>query len=392
VIDRADLPAARRWIDKLEHDGLAVSGHPMADYPAMMLDPHRAHVPVATIDSIVAWLDARAPAWIEHCAAAGQPPEHPAPPDQVAGPAIEAEGTRERAALLPSTGSPGGYLFGIVSEPANATPAGRSRRGILLLNAGGIHHVGPSGLYVKLSRDWARRGATCLRIDLSGLGDSPAITADGELVIYPDFAQREVAAAVDYLRDRGAEEIVAFGICAGGYHALRAAVQGARIDRVVCINPLTFFWEGGAVIDAGVSRSLSNVDRYRSKWRDPATWWKLASGRVHFREALGSIASHRLALLKSGLRDAARGIGLPWRRDLGRDLAALAQRGTTVDFVFADDEPGRELLRIEAGRSLATLLAGGRIRILDIAAADHTFTAADARQRLQVAVDGMLAA
>ncbi len=392
VIDRADLPAARRWVEKLEQDGVQVSGHLMSDYPGMMLDAHRAHVPAATLDTIVAWLDARAASWI-----AAAPERSPAREQRnetvaVAGASIEAEGTRESATLLPGAGSSGGALFGIVCEPAIESPAGRSRRGVLLLNAGGVHHVGPSGLYVRLSRAWARRGHTCLRVDLSGLGDSPNISAEGELVVYPASAPREVAAAVDYLRDRGAAEVVAIGICAGGYHALRAAVQGARIDHVVCINPLTFFWEGGAIIDAGVSRSLRDVDRYRSKWRNPATWWKLGSGRVHFRAALGSIAAHRLALLKSSLRDAARSIGLPWRRDLGRDLAALARRGTAVRFVFSDDEPGRELLRIEAGRALAPLLANGRVRIVDVPSADHTFTTADARQRLHAAVDEVLAA
>jgi pimeloyl-ACP methyl ester carboxylesterase len=62
-------------------------------------------------------------------------------------------------------------LFGILSEPEEGTEA--SAPTVIFLNAGRIGHCGPARFWVELARSWASEGVRCLRVDLSGLGDSP---------------------------------------------------------------------------------------------------------------------------------------------------------------------------------------------------------------------------
>src|SRR5204863_3284427 len=77
---------------------------------------------------------------------------------------------RERAVSLHAQPD----LFGIVSEPADG--AATELPTIVLVNAGSAYHVGPSRLYVLLCRRLALAGFRCVRLDLSGLGDS--VSAD----------------------------------------------------------------------------------------------------------------------------------------------------------------------------------------------------------------------
>ena len=63
-------------------------------------------------------------------------------------------------------------LDGIITNPAAAGPIDSSP-GVILLNSGLVHRVGPNRVYVKLARRLAGLGLTVLRFDYSGVGDSP---------------------------------------------------------------------------------------------------------------------------------------------------------------------------------------------------------------------------
>jgi alpha-beta hydrolase superfamily lysophospholipase len=76
---------------------------------------------------------------------------------------------RESAAVFGSAGS----LVGIVSEPSDG-PGRAGLPGVIFLNSGVIHRVGPNRMYVRMARDLARQGFVAFRFDLSGVGDSPA--------------------------------------------------------------------------------------------------------------------------------------------------------------------------------------------------------------------------
>lgn len=68
------------------------------------------------------------------------------------------------------TFGPSGSLVGVLGEPERSTR--RDVPAVLLWNVGINHHVGPSRIWVDLSRRLVRAGFVVLRFDLSGLGDS----------------------------------------------------------------------------------------------------------------------------------------------------------------------------------------------------------------------------
>ncbi len=76
---------------------------------------------------------------------------------------------KEHALLLGKDRS----LVGILTENGDADFPGKNElTGVLLLNAGLIHHIGPSRIYVKIARMLASMGFIVLRFDFSGIGDS----------------------------------------------------------------------------------------------------------------------------------------------------------------------------------------------------------------------------
>src|SRR5215475_3162536 len=72
--------------------------------------------------------------------------------------------------------APEGQLVGILSHPAAnpLTSTGSPAPGVIILNAGVLHRVGPHRLHVLLARRLAASGFTGLRLDLGGIGDSIA--------------------------------------------------------------------------------------------------------------------------------------------------------------------------------------------------------------------------
>src|SRR6185295_20136065 len=99
-------------------------------------------------------------------------------------------------------------LVGIVTDPPGFVPS-RSAGGPLgaiLLNAGVIHRVGPSRLYVYLARELAALGCVAARFDHSGIGDS-TVRRDGSS--FEESSLVEAREAMDALQEsRGVERFV----------------------------------------------------------------------------------------------------------------------------------------------------------------------------------------
>ncbi len=129
---------------------------------------------------------------------------------------------------------PEGNLVGVLAGPA-AAGAASTRPAVVILNAGVIHRVGPHRLHVRLARRLADNGVTSLRLDLSGIGDSAALT--GELA-FRDRAVADTRLAMDELAARaGATRFVLFGLCSGADNALATALADDRIVGLVVLDP-----------------------------------------------------------------------------------------------------------------------------------------------------------
>ncbi len=354
VVDRDDFAPNNEWVEILRQLGTEVVHQRLPGYVEMMLDPHCTEVPRAICDATVTFASTRPP--LAHVTNAPR------------------VGLRSKA-----------VLDGITEElveiddghplTAIASTRGLSHaRAVILLNAGATHRVGPNRLHVALARTLAAQGMLAVRLDQSGLGDSPPRPKAAENVVYSEHAVADVAAAVAWVRGRGAKHVTVIGLCSGAYHAIRAAVAGLPIDTIVSINPLTFRWKPGMPLDFAAFRIASDTRRYRRSVRSSESWRKLLRGDVDLVRATRVLATRVQTAVEHTARDAFRRLHVRLRDDLGSDLSTLARRGVAMHFVFAANDPGRAMLFEQGGSVVTRLERAGALTIDIIPNADHTFT------------------
>lgn len=384
ILDRNDLPGGERWAAHLERTGAKAERRVVSGYVEMMLAPHANVVPDEMLRLASGWL-------VNRVEAIRSLPTEPSQQHTASAPAAR------RSITLPAkdSGLPiveslefldsAGTLFGVLTAPRSQPPAAAARAGILLLNAGATHHVGPNRLYVGLARRWAALGHVVLRMDVAGIGDSPPKPGEPENVVYAPRAGEDVAQAAQYLREHaGVTECYALGLCAGAYHAFKAAVGGVPLDAVVMINPLTFFWKDGMSLDAKLAdqRVIAEARRYQRTAFSLQSWLKLVSGRVDIANVARILVRRAYATVNHTWRDFARRLHLPLTDDLASELESLARRGTSMLFVFAANDPGIELLRLQGGSTVGKLRGRQQLDVRIISDADHTFTSSRARDQL----------
>jgi pimeloyl-ACP methyl ester carboxylesterase len=279
-------------------------------------------------------------------------------------------------------------LFAITSEPAShAVGSDTSGYGVVLLNTGANHHIGPNRLYVELARSWAARGYVVLRLDLAGLGDSNTRGADRPNDVYPTGALYDVGLAIEFLRRRRAvRHVTLAGMCAGAYHSLRAAVTGLPVNSVLMVNPLTFYWKAGSTLsDLQISEVVRNPGVYAEHARSFHYWKRLFTGRVNLWRVMKVVTGRITLALTSGWRELCRRLGVGIADDLGYDLKSVVDRGIRIVFFFARGDGGDQLLRVQAGSVVGQLGDGCRIHTFENA--DHIFTQRESRQQLVKLLD-----
>jgi pimeloyl-ACP methyl ester carboxylesterase len=289
-----------------------------------------------------------------------------------------AEGITERPVFI----STEPMVFGIVT--AAAREGARARSGTaaaILLNDGATSHIGANGLYVSLARKWAQGGCTVLRMDLAGLGDSGIRRGRPGNEVFPPAALEDLRAAIDYLgRHFGAQQVTIVGLCAGAYHALRAALEPLPINRLMMINPQVFYWKEGMSI---TDLQLADIVRKRAL---SSYWQRLLAGQVNVWKVAKIYLRRPWLSLQAALRDAARRLHIRLPGDLGTQLEDMAARGVRIVFAFSRDDTGIELLRLQAGSAIKR--CGAHIHIID--GADHIFSQSGPRQELERVLSGEL--
>lgn len=383
ILDNATLPTARAWVDALSGMGVRTRYQMLPGTVEMLMtDPQFSIVPQPMVAATCAWLTQFQR-------------EVSAQPD-AGGRRLD----RERVALAPPLRLPGDastprsvvserpvflggetILFGIVTEPP---PGDKRRRGVILLNVGAEHHIGSSRMYVSLARQWARRGYTVLRLDLAGLGDSGTRPGRPNAEVFPPAAIDDIRVAVEFMRTRyGIADITLGGLCSGAYHALRAAIAGVPVNRILLVNPMNFLWHGGLTADnlqleVDVAR---NVDFYRERMLSATIWKRILTGRLRIWRIIRIITQRPFLNLESRLHNFARTLRIHMPRDLGWELEEIGARGVKMVFVFARGEPGLDVLRLQAGSSVKRL--GNRCLIHIIDSADHIFSRGATRELLE---------
>lgn len=266
----------------------------------------------------------------------------------------------EKALLFGRTRS----LVGIITDPA---PQERQEGlpGVVILNAGVLHRVGPNRLHVQLARALGRAGFVVVRFDLSGIGDSRP-REGGEA--FATAVLREARESLDLLEaTRGLRRFLIVGICSGADNGLRAAHDDARVVGAVLID-------GYNLSSLGYTLYL-NRGRLLSAW----SWLRLLLGRS---EVWSDIRRHLVPARKDQTTHARYESILPPPAEYVRQIRGLAERGARLLLVYTRHSPAHFNYRRLLRRHIPSWPGRERISVEHFEDSDHTFTLLRDQQKL----------
>lgn len=246
-------------------------------------------------------------------------------------------------------------LFGIVSMPCRAVKsvsrADQRRPAIVLVNAGRNQRAGINRNYTEWARRWSQQGYIVLRMDIAGLGDSPAVQACDLNTLYLQSTSGDVSAAMDHLQGTyGVQKFILGGLCAGGFQCLSAARKDIRLVGLWLLELLRFY-----PVDKRVARYVSRV-------------------------------IHRFVRFCMPLRMVPIILDTP----LSRWLRRLLKRGALVLVVYREDEPFYDVFRQEVSVLLAKERGEDGLQIKTLPHANHIFTPLWSQAALRSILDNWL--
>lgn len=264
-------------------------------------------------------------------------------------------------------------LVGITTEPA---PGCDRRMAVVFLNAGVIHRVGPSRLYVRIARELASIGCTAVRFDHSGIGDS---AARRDHLPFEKCAVSEAREVMDALhQNRGLDRFILVGLCSGAVTAFETAVVDDRVRGVVLINPQGF--DQSAEWNIYV-HSRDDARRYWTRSLFSAPSWKNALlGRIDYRR-LGRVLRQQASERIVGRREVS---SIATR--VASDLDALTRRGVRILLLCSEGDIGIEYLNMIFGRDIRRAKSATGLHLEILPGADHSLTLHEGQHRVIGAV------
>jgi hypothetical protein len=264
-------------------------------------------------------------------------------------------------------------LVAVMTDPEPGADA--RRQGVIILNAGVLHRVGPNRIHVQLARLMAAQGFVVLRFDFSGIGDSRQAAGDEP---FARRAVREASQAMDVLEQRrGIREFLVVGICAGADAGLEASVQDRRVA-------------GAVLIDGYNLPSLRMVLYfYRTKLINPWSWVRFLVGRSLTWSLVRSLSTKRAAApqaVSPGLESL-----LPAPGEFVARFRSLSDRGTDLLLVYTNNSPAYYNYRRYLRRRIASWPSKSRVTVEHLAHSDHLFTLLVNRAKLLEIVVGWAA-
>lgn len=182
-------------------------------------DVELAVAPLGILTAVVDWIDGRLPT-------ATTPVEAPS----LTGEALESNGG---TALVHRAGRIGaGELFRIETTEQGRRP----ECAVVMLNNGLAPLIGPGRSWFELAAEVAARGWAAVRVDFSGIGDSPARPGCETGEPYPPHGGSDIADVVAALRAEGVRQIALIGLCSGAVLAFDGAIATDGIDVIISVN------------------------------------------------------------------------------------------------------------------------------------------------------------
>lgn len=256
----------------------------------------------------------------------------------------------------------GEQMLGILTEPRRGLASGL---GVLIIVGGPQYRIGSHRQFVLLARRLAAAGHVCLRFDYRGMGDS-----EGTARTFEDVAD-DVRAALDFLCAwPGVRAAVVWGLCDAASAALMFGADDSRVRGLVLVNP----W-----VRSEVTLARTHLKHYYlQRLFERGFWSRVLRGRLQWRASVAELARslQRAARLDDSNANFPfqKKMADRWRRFRWPILLALSGRDFTA----------REFLECAAADSAwHGLLTQPNVQRVDLADADHTFSATQWRAWLE---------
>jgi pimeloyl-ACP methyl ester carboxylesterase len=229
-----------------------------------------------------------------------------------------------------------------------------------------------------MARSWAREGFRVVRLDLPGIGDTPAHEGDRENRIYAPTIVRDVRRAMDAeAAAHGAKRFVLLGLCSGAYAAFHVGVADPRVAGIVLINPLTFHWHEGDSLEVRTRRTIKSKRFYSRAALKRENWQRLVMGEVHLRAVALGLARRAAEVAAQRIR------GLVARGgDVERGFRAMDRRGTSALLVFGIEDGGIDVIEAHLGADAHRMRGAKQFSMVVLDGPDHTFTSLRWQRRL----------
>lgn len=261
-------------------------------------------------------------------------------------------------------------LVGVLTPPATLRA---DRPAVILMNAGLVHHVGPNRIWVRAARELAAAGYLALRIDFSGIGDSPA---RGDNVPFEKSAVEEARAAMDALRDaRGVASFVLLGLCSGAEIAFKVACADERVSTAILVNSPRYMDEPSDALIASLEKKQAARYYWSVALKNPASWLKALRGGVDFKSIAQSLASR----FRGSSAPPAAASGAP-NRD-AESFRKLSARDAKLLLILSEGDWGFDYVHAILGSELEQLIARGSVRMEVIPSCDHMLTPLASQER-----------
>ena len=253
-------------------------------------------------------------------------------------------------------------LFGVHTVRADIT----SRHCLITLNNGVARSIGPGGAWVEVGRRAAALGWRVVRLDISGIGDSPARPGAADNVSYPVTAAADVGSVIGDLRAEGVESFVLAGLCSGALLSFDAALEHPEIEAIVSIN---------GRFDAVFSDPRADRHHRAAGYTNPLLGTPLRKTPLlpSFEKVPFWVWE---GLARAGL------VASPVQA-----LEAVRSKGVRTALVFGPQEWGLRALRRRGGKRFSAIQEDPMTTVVEISGLDHSMF--DPRPRTEV-VDFMV--
>lgn len=252
------------------------------------------------------------------------------------------------------------HLVGVVGFPATSRP--RTCVGVIVLNAGLVHRIGPFRLHVDMTRQLNLSGYPTLRFDLSTLGDS---SGTNEAQSRKQKTTADVTDAMALLGETcGCTQYVLAGLCSGA----------ASAHIVACVEKDV---AGAIFLDGYIYRTAGfMLRRYLPKIFNISRWRRFLSRRQRSGEPVADEANF--------------GVEYPPRLQVRSELSGMLDRGMKLYFLYTGGLSEHFNHPRQFRECFGRLSAHPNVSLSFFEQADHTYILTGDRLQLLHAVDNWL--